>query len=71
MTARENFQRGYMVSTRAAGGAGLYRISYVQRGAQQARTSGSAKKVPEYAAAVNVPEQSVAWESQPEPRPPA
>lgn len=65
MIAEEKIRRGYMVSTRSAGDTGLYRVSYVPRGLQQVRTSGRAKKVPEYAAAVNVPDESVAWESQP------
>src|SRR5271154_1673658 len=65
MTAQENVHRGYMVNTRSAGYAGLYRISYVPRGVQQPRTSGRAKKVPEYVATVNVPDESVGWEGQP------
>jgi hypothetical protein len=65
MTVQGNIQQSYIVSTRATGHAGSYRISYVPRGAQQARTSGRAKKVPQYAAAVNVPHESVTWESQP------
>jgi hypothetical protein len=65
MTAQEKIQRGYMVSTRGTGDAGLYRVSYVPRGVQQARTSGRPKKAPGYAAAVNVPDESVTWENQP------
>jgi hypothetical protein len=64
MTAQERIRRGYVVSTRGAGGAGLYRVSYVPRGAQPARTSGRVKKGPEHVAAVNVPDELVAWENQ-------
>lgn len=65
MTAQENIQRGYIVSTHVAGDPGLYRVSYVSRGAQQATTSRKSKKVSEHVAAVNVPDESFAWENQP------
>ena len=65
MTAQEKIQRRYMVNTRGAGDAGLYRVFYVPRGTEQARTSGRATKVPEHVAAVNVPNELVAWENQP------
>ncbi len=65
MTSQEKIQRGYMVSTRESGDVGLYRLSYVMRGVQQARTSGRAKKAPEHVAIVNVPDESVVWEKQP------
>lgn len=65
MNADERIQRGYVISTRASGDAAMYWVSYVPRGLQQVRTSGRAKKLPEYVAAANVTNESVAWENQP------
>jgi hypothetical protein len=65
MTSQEKIQRGYMVSTQGPTDAGVYRVSYVPFSAQPARALGRAKKTPEHVAAVNVPDESVAWENQP------
>jgi hypothetical protein len=65
MTAEEKIQRGYMVNTRWTGDAGLYRVSYVQRGLRQPRMSGKAKNVSEHVATVKVLEESVTWDKPP------
>jgi hypothetical protein len=65
MTAQEKVHRNYMIGTRGAGEAGLYRMSYVPRGLQHAKTSGRTRKAPEYVATVNVPDESVTWDRPP------
>jgi hypothetical protein len=67
MIAKESIQRRYMVSTRPADRADLYRVSYLPRGPQQVRLPGKANRVPEFIATVRTSDEHVKWETEPQP----
>jgi hypothetical protein len=67
MNAQEKIQRNYMIAVRQAGVQGLYVLRYVPRGLQQIRTSGKAKRMPEYKATADLRDagNAVTWEARP------